>query len=124
MFAKHVKTIIKQVQARMDARGWKQPQLAAKAGLSPRTVNDLMNPDRGIAPTMRTIAGIVRALECDIADLLAPLPEDEAILLDAYRRAPAGRKESALALLEAPEKNPDPPPPRLPPSDDRDSPDL
>jgi transcriptional regulator with XRE-family HTH domain len=115
MFARHHRTIAEQVQIRMDALEWKQTKLAKKAGLAQRTVNNLMNPDRGIAPTMRTIEAIVRALNCDIADLLAPLNAEEAALLAAYRRAKAGRKEAALALLDAPEKDSGLPPALPPP---------
>jgi transcriptional regulator with XRE-family HTH domain len=106
MITKHAETIAEQVQARIDALEWEQPELARRAGVSQRTINDLMNPDRGIAPTLRTIEAVARALRCEVMDLLAPLPADEALLLDAYRRAKAGRKEAALALLGAPEKTP------------------
>jgi transcriptional regulator with XRE-family HTH domain len=61
------------VRERRKARGWTQPELAEKAGISTTAVHNLEAGKNGF--TDKTLAALAKALECRPADLLLPLTE-------------------------------------------------
>lgn len=61
------------VRERRKARGWTQPELAEKAGISTTAVHNLEAGKNGF--TDKTLASLATALGCRPADLLLPMNE-------------------------------------------------
>lgn len=73
-----------------------QAALARTAGLSYKFVGEI---ERGIGnPTLKTIASLATALECDLADLLAP---DASASVPAVAPGDAARLEHAVRILQS-----------------------
>ncbi len=75
MDKKTVLILARNVEREMNARGWKQPQLAKKSGVSQTNISSLLrilhNPDAEPNPTLDTIQGIARAFGASPSVLLS-----------------------------------------------------
>lgn len=61
------------IRERRKARGWTQPELGERAGISGTAVHNLEAGKNGF--TDKTLAALATALECRPADLLLPMVE-------------------------------------------------
>ena len=96
------------VRDRRKARGWTQPELADRAGVSTTAIHNLEAGKNGF--TDKTLAALAAALECRPADLLLPLNTDgpstdpesrlrSALLSYGVDRSDLGRAVSAVNLF-------------------------
>jgi transcriptional regulator with XRE-family HTH domain len=106
--------LAKEVERRMKALGLTRKSLSRKAKLNETFVRDLFE-GKSQNPRLDSIQKLATALECNIVDLLASIfgqfpqiAEDEAKLVQAYRRASERRRALLVELLD--EVAPPPPP--------------
>jgi transcriptional regulator with XRE-family HTH domain len=64
----------------MDKMGMKEPDLVRKSGVSQRTINDLLDPERPTNPTLKTLEKIADALRVPVWRLLIPNQTAEQLL--------------------------------------------
>jgi transcriptional regulator with XRE-family HTH domain len=96
------------IEQELDKRGWRQSDLARRAGLSEATLSRILNGSRKAGP--ETCVGIAAALEVPpehvfrIAGLLPPLPspvEEEQEALGLFRSLDRQMRALALGILRA-----------------------
>jgi transcriptional regulator with XRE-family HTH domain len=96
------------IEQELDKRGWRQSDLARRAGLSEATLSRILNGSRKAGP--ETCVGIAAALEVPpehvfrIAGLLPPLPspvEEEQEALGLFRSLDRQMRGLALGILRA-----------------------
>lgn len=101
MATKYRENLARQVKERIKARGWLPKDLATHSGVSYRTVNNVLNPNRPRAPspTLSTLEAIAKALRCTVVDLIAPQSSAEVVIIENYRRAEEWRQQAVKALV-------------------------
>jgi transcriptional regulator with XRE-family HTH domain len=103
-------TIGDRIRYLRELHGYKQAELAMKAGITQAAISNL-ETDSSRKPSAPTLLRLALALECEPAWLLdgigdpkAPRivsKESEQELLEAYRAMPAGAKAALLAAAKA-----------------------
>lgn len=92
-------TLAKNLKYLMDRNGWKQVEMAQKAGVSQRSISNLLHPETH-SPVLETVEAVAKAFGLNLWHLIMPtliedLESDTSIrkLFDAYEKADApGRK--------------------------------
>lgn len=111
---KTVNQIVAAHLAQMKGEKWgSQEELAAKAGVSQKTISNCLNPEQraegatGRVPsvTLAALERICTALEAEVWELVAPFGAEETALLSAYREAdPVGREVILRAAGLSPDR--------------------
>ena len=66
------RAVAENLAALMEAAGYRQKQLAAKSGLSQRSISNLLRPDRGHSPTLESVSKVAAAFGLKAWQMMIP----------------------------------------------------
>lgn len=100
-------TLAQNLKYLMEKSGWKQEQLAAKAGVSQRSVSNLLRPETH-SPTLETVDAVAKAFGLNLWHLILPsLPEDlenDTSIREVYEAFRASSHEGRAHILQVAER--------------------